>query len=144
MKKGNTLFFKTRPRVRSFAAVCGSKEREGVIGGYADVTLTDDMYGESTYEKAECKMLSNPISLAVEKGRLTDSDIDVMFSGDLLNQIISASFAARDFQFPFLGLYSACSTMSEGMLLAARLCAGGFAENCDAATGSHFASAERQ
>ena len=144
MKKGNTLFFKTRPRVRSFAAVCGSKEREGVIGGYADVTLTDDMYGESTYEKAECKMLSNAISLAVEKGRLTDSDIEVMFSGDLLNQIISASFAARDFQFPFLGLYSACSTMSEGMLLAAALCDGGFAENCVAATGSHFASAERQ
>ena len=144
MKKGNTLFFKTRPRVRSFAAVCGSKEREGVIGGYADVTLTDDMYGESTYEKAECKMLSNAISLAVEKGRLTDGDIDVMFSGDLLNQIISASFAARDFQFPFLGLYSACSTMSEGMLLAAALCDGGFAENCVAATGSHFASAERQ
>ena len=144
MKKGNTLFFKTRPRVRSFAAVCGSKEREGVIGGYADVTLTDDMYGESTYEKAECKMLSNAISLAVEKGRLTDSDIDVMFSGDLLNQIISASFAARDFQFPFLGLYSACSTMREGMLLATALCDGGFAENCVAATGSHFASAERQ
>lgn len=144
MKKGNTLFFKTRPRVRSFAAVCGSKEREGVIGGYADVTLTDDMYGESTYEKAECKMLSNAISLAVEKGSLTDGDIDVMFSGDLLNQIISASFAARDFQFPFLGLYSACSTMSEGMLLAAALCDGGFAENCVAATGSHFASAERQ
>ena len=130
--------------MRSFAAVCGSKEREGVIGGYADVTLTDDMYGESTYEKAECKMLSNAISLAVEKGRLTDSDIEVMFSGDLLNQIISASFAARDFQFPFLGLYSACSTMSEGMLLAAALCDGGFAENCVAATGSHFASAERQ
>lgn len=130
--------------MRSFAAVCGSKEREGVIGGYADITLADDMYGESTYEKAECKMLSNAIRLAIEKGGITDGDIDVMFSGDLLNQIISASFAARDFQFPFLGLYSACSTMSESMLLAAALIDGGFAKNCVAATGSHFASAERQ
>ena len=144
MKKGNTLFFKTRPRVRSYAAVCGSKEKEGVIGGYADVTLSDDMYGESTYEKAECKMLSAAVSLAVEKSGLTDGDIDVLFSGDLLNQIISASFAARDFQFPFLGLYSACSTMSEGMLLSAVLVDGGFAVNCVAATCSHFASAERQ
>lgn len=144
MKKGNTLFFETKPRIRSYAAICGSKEKEGVIGSYADITLSDDMYGESTYEKAECKMLSNAVRLAVEKAALTDADIDVLLSGDLLNQIISASFAARDFQFPFLGLYSACSTMSEGMLLAAALVDGGFAKNCVAATGSHFASAERQ
>lgn len=144
MKKGNTLFFETKPRIRSYAAICGSKEKEGVIGSYADITLSNDMYGESTYEKAECKMLSNAVRLAVEKAALTDADIDVLLSGDLLNQIISASFAARDFQFPFLGLYSACSTMSEGMLLAAALVDGGFAKNCVAATGSHFASAERQ
>lgn len=144
MKKGNTIFFSNKPRVRSYAAICGSKEKEGVAGRYADIALSDDMYGESTYEKAECKMLSNAISMAVEKGKLTDDKIDVLFSGDLLNQIISASFAARDFQFPFLGLYSACSTMSEGMLLSAALVDGGFAKNCVAATGSHFASAERQ
>lgn len=144
MKKGNTIFFNNAPRVRSYAAICGSKEREGMMGRYADIVLSDDMYGESTYEKAECKMLSNVISLAVEKGALTDADIDVLLSGDLLNQIISASFAARDFQFPYLGLYSACSTMSEGMLIAAALIDGGFARNCVAATGSHFASAERQ
>lgn len=102
------------------------------------------MYGESTYEKAECKMLSNAISLAIDKGALKDGDVDALFSGDLLNQIISASFAARDYQFPFLGLYSACSTMSESMLLSAVMIDGGFAKNCVAATGSHFASAERQ
>ena len=144
MKRGNTIFFGNAPRVRSYAAICGSKEREGVAGRYADIALSDDMYGESTYEKAECKMLSNAVSLAVEKGRLTDGDVDALLSGDLLNQIISASFAARDFQFPYLGLYSACSTMSEGMLLAAALVDGGYARNCVAATGSHFASAERQ
>ena len=144
MKRGNTIFFVNAPRVRSYAAICGSKEREGVAGRYADIALSDDMYGESTYEKAECKMLSNAVSLAVEKGRLTDGDVDALLSGDLLNQIISASFAARDFQFPYLGLYSACSTMSEGMLLAAALVDGGYARNCVAATGSHFASAERQ
>ena len=143
MKKGNTIFF-NKPRICSYASVCGSKEKEGVIGGYADITLSDDMYGESTYEKAECKMLSNAISLAIDKGALKDGDVDALFSGDLLNQIISASFAARDYQFPFLGLYSACSTMSESMLLSAVMIDGGFAKNCVAATGSHFASAERQ
>lgn len=144
MKKGNTLFFKNTPRILSFAAVCGSKEKEGVIGSYADITLADDMYGESTYEKAECKMLSTAISLAVKKSGYDEASMDVLLSGDLLNQIISASFAARDYNFPFLGVYSACSTMSETMLLGAALADGGFVRSAVCATGSHFASAERQ
>ena len=144
MKKGNTVFFKNSPCITSFAAVCGSKEKEGVLGDFADITLDDDMYGESTFEKAECKMLSTAISLAIEKGGYSEKDIDVLFSGDLLNQIISASFAARDFNFPFLGLYSACSTMSESLLLGAMLVNAGYVNRVVAATGSHFASAERQ
>ena len=144
MKKGNTIFFENQPRITSFAAICGSKEKEGVLGSFADVTLTDDMYGEDTFEKAECKMLSNAITLAIEKGGYTQKDIDVLLSGDLLNQIISASFAARDFNFPFLGVYSACSTMSECMLLGAMMINAGYVNNACAATGSHFASAERQ
>lgn len=144
MKKGNTIYFKNTPRITSYAAVCGSKELEGIIGSYADITLTDDMYGESTFEKAECKMLSTAISLAVEKGGHTEKDIDLLLSGDLLNQIISASFAARDYGFPFLGVYSACSTMSESILLGAVLVNAGHVNRAVAATGSHFASAERQ
>lgn len=144
MKVGNTVYFKNAPRILSFAAVCGSKEKEGVLGKYADITLEDDMYGESTYEKAECKMLSTAISLAIKKSGLKQSDIGVLLSGDLLNQIISAGFAARDFNFPFLGLYSACSTMSESMLLGAALVNAGYVNTAVCATGSHFASAERQ
>ncbi len=143
-KKGNTVFFKNKPRIVSYAAICGSKEKTGVIGEFADITLEDDMYEESTYEKAECKMLTNAISLAIEKGGLNEKDIDVLFSGDLLNQIISASFAARDYSFPFLGVYSACSTMSESIMLAAMLVNAGYVKHAVAATGSHFASAERQ
>lgn len=144
MKKGNTVFFKNSPLITSFAAVCGSKEKEGVLGSYADITLDDDMYGESTFEKAECKMLSTAIALAIEKGGFKEQDVDLLLSGDLLNQIISASFAARDYNFPFLGLYSACSTMSESLLLGAALVNAGYFDRVVAATGSHFASAERQ
>lgn len=144
IKNGNTVFFKNTPRIISYAAICGSKEKEGVVGSFADITLEDDMYGESTYEKAECKMLTNAISLAIEKSGAEQSDIDVLFSGDLLNQIISASFAARDYSFPFLGVYSACSTMSESIMLAAMLVNAGYVKRAVAATGSHFASAERQ
>ncbi len=144
MKKGNTVFFKNKPCIESFSAVCGSKEKEGIIGQYADVALDDDMYGESTYEKAECKMLTTAILQCIEKRGMAEKDVDVLISGDLLNQIISASFAARDYDIPFLGVYSACSTMSESIMLGAMLVNAGYVKRAVAATGSHFASAERQ
>ena len=124
--------------------MCGSKEKEGIIGQYADIALDDDMYGESTYEKAECKMLTTAILQCIEKRGMTEKDVDVLISGDLLNQIISASFAARDYDIPFLGVYSACSTMSESIMLGAMLVNAGYVKRAVAATGSHFASAERQ
>ena len=139
-----TVVFKNKPRIIATGTVAGPKECAGIVGGFVDKALMDDMFGESTYEKAECKMLSYAISTAIENAGLKERDIDALFSGDLLNQIISASFAARDFDFPFLGLYSACSTMSESIALAATMIDGRYFRKIVAATGSHFASAERQ
>ncbi len=141
---GHTIFFKNSPRIISSFTVAGTKECAGVVGGYVDVALDDDMYGESTFEKAECKMLTNAIDGAIQNAGCRREEVDVLFSGDLLNQIISASFAARDFDVPFLGVYSACSTMSESMLLASAMVNAGYCKRAVAATGSHFASAERQ
>lgn len=141
---GRTLYFKNAPKIIATSSVAGVKESEGIIGAYAERVLKDDMFGESTFEKAECKMLSTVIDGAITNANLKRKDIDLLFSGDLLNQIISASFAARDFDIPFLGVYSACSTMSESMLLAAAMVNSGYAKRAVAATGSHFASAERQ
>ncbi len=139
-----TVVFKNQPRISSGAAIAGPKECEGVVGNYVDKTLSDDMFGESTYEKAECKMLTYAIGKAIEKGGLCEKQVDMLISGDLLNQIISASFAARDYNIPFLGVYGACSTMAESMALAALMIDGGYASRVVAATGSHFSSAERQ
>ena len=139
-----TLFFKNTPRIIATGTIAGPKECAGVVGKCVDKTLSDDMFGESTYEKAECKMLSYAISKAIENAGMTEQDINLLISGDLLNQIISASFAARDFDFPFLGVYGACSTMAESMAVAAALVNTGYYKNIVAATGSHFSSAERQ
>ncbi len=139
-----TVFFENKPRIIATGTVAGPKECAGVVGKYVDKTLSDDTFGESTYEKAECKMLSYAISKAIENAGMTEKDIDLLISGDLLNQIISASFAARDFDFPFLGVYGACSTMAESMAVAAAFVNAGYHKNIVAATGSHFSSAERQ
>ena len=141
---GQTIFFKNRPRLCAAAAIAGPKECEGVLGGYVDCALEDDMFGEKTFERAERKMLLWAANRCIEKAGLTAGGVDVFLSGDLLNQIISASFSARGLGIPFLGIYGACSTMSEGYLLGGALVDGGYAETALAATGSHFASAERQ
>ena len=139
-----TVIFKNKPRIVATGTIAGPKECFGVVGKLVDKHLDDDMFGESTYEKAECKMLTYAIRKAIENAREDERNIDMLISGDLLNQIISASFSARDFDFSFLGVYGACSTMAESMAVAAALVNAGYYKNIVAATGSHFSTAERQ
>ena len=141
---GQRIIFERQPRIIAASTVAGSKECEGIVGRYVETPLSDDMFGESTYEKAECKMLSRAIDGAIANAKLRRDQVDMIVSGDLLNQIISASFAARDFSVPFLGVYGACSTMAESLAVAAAFVNAGYCRNVGAATGSHFASAERQ
>lgn len=140
----HTIYFENKPRIISTGTIAGPKESAGIVGKYVDRALLDDMFGESTFEKAECKMLSFAIEEAIKNSGLKESEVDLLISGDLLNQIISASFAARDFGIPFLGVYGACSTMAEAFALAGALVNAGYYTKVAAATGSHFSSAERQ
>ena len=50
----------------------------------------------------------------------------------------------RNTGIPHLGLYGACSTMAESLLMASMAVGGGFADRVVAMTSSHFASSERQ
>ncbi len=142
--QNHTLFFHNNPRIVATGTIAGPKESAGVVGNYVDKTLSDDMFGESTYEKAECKMLSYAIAQTIKNAGEQEENVDMLISGDLLNQIISASFAARDFDFSFVGVYGACSTLSEALALSAVMVDGKYARKVVAATGSHFSSAERQ
>ena len=139
-----TVLFPNEPNVVSVYSVAGPKEAEGHLGKFISRTLTDDKFGESSFEKAECKMLSVAIKEAIKASGKTESDINAFLGGDLLNQIISASFAARDLSVSYIGLYNACATFSEALAISAALIDGGYFGATVAATVSHFASAERQ
>lgn len=143
-KKGRTIFFKDPPAVKGFASVVGKKEANGPLREYFDVICMDSLMGQTSFEKAEAELQNTAVSRAMQKAGLAPEDIGYVMGGDLLNQCISSSYGLRDFGIPFLGLYGACSTMSESMGLAAVLCASGAAENCVAVSSSHFCSAERQ
>lgn len=134
----------TPPVIAAWASVAGKKEREGPLGSTFDLTDTDTYFGEKTWEKAECKLQQMALERLLEKSGKTMKSIDLVFSGDLLNQCISSSFALRNTAVPSLGLYGACSTMAESLLLATMAVSGGFADRVVAMTSSHFASSERQ
>lgn len=139
-----TLQFRNKPVIKGTGSVVGVKEGQGPMGKTFDVVLEDDIYGEKTWEKAESKMLRESINLSIKKANKTEDQIDALLSGDLLNQLMSAVFSARNFQVPFLGMYGACSTMTESMIMGSVLVDGGYADHVVAAVSSHYSTAERQ
>ncbi len=139
-----TVIFKNKPSIISTGTIAGPKERAGLVGNLVDKCLDNDMFGEETFEKAECKMLSYAIYKAISNCNKREEQIDLLIAGDLLNQIVSASFSARKFNIPYLGVYGACSTMVESMIIASNFVNSGLYDNVLCATGSHFSSAERQ
>ena len=132
------------PSLAAWANVAGKKEGEGPLADTFDYIDKDDTFGESTWEKSESAMQKQALTLALNKAGQAASVLDWLFAGDLLNQCIGSSFAAREQQVPFFGLYGACSTMGEGLALAAMTLDGGFGEWAAVTASSHFCSAERQ
>ena len=139
-----TLLLPSRPALLSWAGAAGRREGEGPLGGSFDLLCPDDTFGQDSWEKAEREMLRQALCLALEKAGMSPAELDLLFAGDLLNQCVSSSFAARELRAPYLGLYGACSTMGEALLLAALTVDGGYARRAGAATCSHFCTAERQ
>ena len=144
-KRGRQSFCLPQPPViRAWASVAGKKESEGPLASYFDYSSTDTHFGEATWEQGEKRMQQIALETLAVKAGLELSDLDVVLSGDLLNQCIGSSFPLRNTGIPHLGLYGACSTMAESLLLASMMVGGGFADIASAMTSSHFASSERQ
>ena len=130
--------------IAAWASVAGKKEAEGPLGHGFDIKSMDTKFGEKTWEQAEKKMQQLALEKLLYKSKLQKGDLDLVFSGDLLNQCIGSSFTLRNTGIPHLGLYGACSTMAQSLLLAAMTVGGGYADRVAAMTSSHFAGSERQ
>lgn len=139
-----TVMFSNPPSIISTASIVGPKEGQGPLKEYFDIVLDDDLYNQKTWEKCESKMQEEAVISATSKAGISISNLDYLFGGDLLNQIISTGFSARQLKIPFFGLYGACSTMTESLSLGAMIIDGGYADNVACVTSSHFSTAERQ
>ena len=144
-KRGRQSFSLANPPViTAWASVAGKKESEGPLAHTFDIKNRDTYFGQKTWEQAEKYMQQQALKKLAEKAGMAQTDFDLVFSGDLLNQCIGSSFTLRNLGIPHLGLYGACSTMAESLLMASMAVGGGFADKVVAMTSSHFASSERQ
>ena len=139
-----TVRLTSPPSIAGFGSAVGKKEGQGPLGRCFDFASQDDSFAEKSWEKAETAMQKQALSYALDKAGISSDQLDYVFAGDLQNQCIATSYSLRAQNAPFFGLYGACSTMAEGMSLAAMLVDGGFASYAAALTSSHFCSAERQ
>lgn len=137
-----TVRFKNPPSIIGAGCIGGKKEGEGPLGEYFNRICTDALFGEKNWERAESKFLENAVESSLISAGM--DAVDVMISGDLINQCASSSFAARELGFPFFGIYGACSTFGEGLALGSMLVSSGYFDSSLVAASSHFCSAEKQ
>ena len=131
--------------ISSFAAVGGYEERRGPLGDLFDLASDDDRFGEKTWERAEGEMGRVCLNLAMKKADISPTEIDLLLAGDLQNQCVATSGGLLTFGIPFIGLYGACSTLTEGLCTAAAyLSADSTLSRCAVVTSSHNCAAERQ
>lgn len=126
------------------STVCGPYEKKGPLSKFFDKSYDELYFGQKTFEDAESKILEDSVDLVLEKMNLKKTDIDLFISGDLLNQIVSSSYLANKLSIPYMGIYSACATSIEGLIIGANLIESKRIKNCICSTSSHNAAAEKQ
>lgn len=139
----NSIFFE-HVYLKATGTAGGRKEAEGPIGELLDKRFKDNYCQEKTWEKAEIRLLDEAIKAALSKGRLLDDQIDLVVGGDLNNQIAITNYELRDYEWPYLGVFAACSTLTEGIITGGAFLEAGFGENIMCVTSSHNATSERQ
>ena len=139
-----TIVYRNTPWITATACAAGPREAQGPLGDKFDLVADTPDYGQDSYEQAEVALLREACRICLDKANLGEKGVEAMLGGDLLNQIMPSSLAARALKIPFLGMYGACSTMSEGLLVGGLLVDGGYASPVLCTAGSHYATAERQ
>ena len=140
----STLRLTRPPVILGQAAVVGKKEGDGPLGKEFDRVNEDTTFDEATWEKSESRLQKEAVELLLENTGTAASSVELILAGDLLNQCVGSTYGLRSFGIPFLGLFGACSTMAEGLVVGSLLTESGMAQKIAAVTSSHFCTAERQ
>lgn len=139
-----SIQFENKVFIENSACVVGSKEGDGPLGHLFDQIVEDPYFGADNWDAAESRLQKMTIDKLVSKMQLSYGDFRYLFGGDLLGQLIGTTFGIVDCNIPFLGLYGACSTFGEAVVLGAMTVNAGYANRVISMASSHFASAEKQ
>lgn len=136
--------FDNKPSVVGWSSIVSKKEGDGPLGKGFDMVIEDPMFGQDSWERAECEFHETSIGILLDKTGVKDSDVNIVYAGDLLNQCSSSGFCMRDYNIPYCGVYGACSTSVLSMINAAIAVESGLMHRCISSTSSHFCAAEKQ
>lgn len=139
-----TISFDTPIAIKGWATVAGRKEAEGKLAKGYDFIFSENRLGQKSWERAEQRLQQYALELALEKAKLSFHQLHFFLGGDLLNQIVATSYTARMTDVPYLGLYGACSSLAEGMLVGSCMLDGGYGAYAAVCTSSHHDAAEQQ
>lgn len=129
--------------LNDYFTVVGPLEKESHLRNF-DIAMDDYYLRESSFEKAEIRMQQLAISGILKKNSLNTMDIDLLVGGDLTNQIAVSNQTAKEYDLSYLGLYGACATFVQELIILSCLIDGGFIKKALSITSSHNLTAERQ
>lgn len=130
--------------INETSTLTGPYEKNGPLSQYFDKSYNDFYFGKKTWEQAESKLIEEGVDILLSKIGKTRFDIDLFISGDLLNQIVSSNYAASKLEIPYLGIYNACATSVEGLIIGANMIEANQIKNCICSVSSHNNAAEKQ
>ncbi|SEF47362.1 stage V sporulation protein AD [Paenibacillus sp. UNC499MF] len=144
IRKGQSWEFRKPPVLISTATVVGPDEGKGPLANDFDLIHQDNTLKQKSWEKAEKALMEDAANLAIKKAGLQKDQIQFYVGGDLMNQIISSSFAARTLAIPYLGVFGACSTSMESLAVSSLIVASGGGDYVLSGTCSHNCTVEKQ
>lgn len=141
---GQTWKYENKPVILGASSIVGPEEGEGPLAQDFDYIYDNIEINEKTWEKGERRLLEDAARTALENSGITEEQLQFYVGGDLMNQIISSSFAARKMGVPYIGVFGACSTSMESLAIASLMVDTGAAQYAMAGTASHNCTVEKQ
>lgn len=130
--------------INNTSTITGPMESNGPLSKYYDKSYNDYYMGSKTWEQAEIKLMQESIDLVLVKENIIKKDIDLFIAGDLSNQIATSNYVASTLNIPYLGIYSACATSLESIIIGINFIESNNVKKVLVSTSSHNNAAEKQ
>ncbi len=130
--------------INETSTVVGPYESKGPFTKFFDKRYDDFYFGEKTWEQAEIKSIKDSVEILLNKLNIKNTNVDVHIGGDLLNQIVATNYASSKIGIPLIGIYSACSISTLGLMIASNMIEANQIKNAVVTASSHNNGAEKQ